>query len=306
MHLYAKGGIRYGNQNRTNQAAHAGNAAPLPPQTPGQNGAAAAVCGGCAAGVRGRGDRAVRRQPPARQREPQPVAAPADTPAQAEPTAQPAAPGQYVVAIDPGHGGINPNIGAEDWGSEADGVRESDVTLCTAQLLYEKLAADDRFAPLLTADGSTYLKPSERAAAAKAAGADLLLSIHLNSDASAATNGLECYAAPPALAANAESVRFGRLVTAAFRDQLGLTLRGWDGVRYLYFDANNARVVAESSDTTVRSDPTFTVLEDCGCPAVLVEEGFITNASDRAALCTDSACEQAAELYYQCIIDFFE
>lgn len=238
--------------------------------------------------------------------EPQPVAAPADTPAQAEPTAQPAAPGRYVVAIDPGHGGINPNIGAEDWGSEADGVRESDVTLCTAQLLYEKLAADDRFAPLLTADGSTYLKPSERAAAAKAAGADLLLSIHLNSDASAATNGLECYAAPPALAANAESVRFGRLVTAAFRDQLGLTLRGWDGVRYLYFDANNARVVAESSDTTVRSDPTFTVLEDCGCPAVLVEEGFITNASDRAALCTDSACEQAAELYYQCIIDFFE
>lgn len=73
---------------------------------------------------------------------------------QAEPTAQPAAPGQYVVAIDPGHGGINPNIGAEDWGSEADGVRESDVTLCTAQLLYEKLAADDRFAPLLTADGA--------------------------------------------------------------------------------------------------------------------------------------------------------
>ena len=88
--------------------------------------------------------------------EPQPVAAPADTPVQAEPTAQPAAPGQYVVAIDPGHGGINPNIGAEDWGSEADGVRESDVTLCTAQLLCEKLAADDRFAPLLTADGSTY------------------------------------------------------------------------------------------------------------------------------------------------------
>ena len=56
----------------------------------------------------------------------------------------------------------------------------------------------------------------------------------------------------------------------------------------------------------MRSDPTFTVLEDCGCPAVLVEEGFITTASDRAALCTDSACEQAAEQYYQCIIDFFE
>ena len=139
MHLYAKGGIRYGNQNGTNQAAHAGNAAPLPPQTPGQNGAAAAVCGGCAAGGRGRGDSAVRRQPPARQRRAtarrgarrQACASGADGPARR-------GAGQYVVAIDPGHGGINPNIGAEDWGSEADGVRESDVTLCTAQLLCEK------------------------------------------------------------------------------------------------------------------------------------------------------------------------
>ena len=53
--------------------------------------------------------------------EPQPVAAPADTPAQAEPTAQPAAPGQYVVAIDPGHGGINPNIGVLVGGGISNG-----------------------------------------------------------------------------------------------------------------------------------------------------------------------------------------
>ena len=230
---------------------------------------------------------------------------PADVPADVHPapTAQPAA--QFVVAIDPGHGGVNPNIGAEDWGSEADGLRESDITLRTARLLYDKLAADGRFAPVLTADGSAYLKPSERAAAARDAGADLLLSIHLNCDASTATHGLECYAAPPHLAANAESVRFGRLVTAAFRDELGLTLRGQDGVRYLYFDANDARVIAESSDTTPRTDPTFTVLEDCACPAVLVEEGFITNAADREMVCRDDACEKAAEMYYQCIVRFF-
>ena len=101
-------------------------------------------------------------------------------------------------------------------------------------------------------------------------------------------------------------MRFGQLVTAAFRDGLGLTLRGQDGVRYLYFDANDARVIAESSDTTPRTDPTFTVLEDCACPAVLVEEGFISNAADREMVCRDDACERAAEMYYQCIIAFFE
>ena len=77
-------------------------------------------------------------------------------------------------------------------------------------------------------------------------------------------------------------------------------------MRYLYFDANNAPVVAESSDTTVRSDPTFTVLEDCGCPAVLVEEGFITNAGDVALVATDAACEAAAQAYYECILTYFD
>ena len=223
-----------------------------------------------------------------------------DTPA---PTAAPAAP-RWTIAIDPGHGGVNPAIGAEDYGGEAAGVRESEITLRTARLLYDKLAADDRFQPVLTVDGTAYLKPSQRAAAAKAAGADLLLSIHLNSSIGGDISGFECYAAPPDSPYNAESVRFGRLVADAF-GSLGLPLRGTDGVRYLYFTANDTRAVTESTDTTPRSDPSFTVLEECGCPAVLAEEGFITSESDRALLCTETGCQQVAEAYYQCIVQFF-
>ena len=229
---------------------------------------------------------------------PEPTAAAAPVPTQA-----PAVP-QWTIAIDPGHGGVNPAIGAEDNGSESDGVRENEITLRTARLLYDKLAADARFRPVLTADGTAYLKPSQRAAAAKAAGANLLLSIHLNSNASGEVSGFECYAAPPALPYNAESVRFGRLLAGAF-GSLGLPLRGTDGVRYLYFTASGARAVTESTDTTPRSDPSFTVLEECGCPAVLAEEGFITSESDRALLCTETGCQQAAEAYYQCIVQFF-
>ena len=57
---------------------------------------------------------------------------------------------------------------------------------------------------------------------------------------------------------------------------MGMELRGIDGVRYIYFDDNDNRYIRESNDTTVLSDPTFTVVQKCGCPAVLVEEGFIT------------------------------
>lgn len=211
--------------------------------------------------------------------------------------------GRIVVAIDPGHGGINPNIGAEDYGSEANGLHESDVTLATAQALYDLLEADDRFAPVLTADGSAYLKPSERGAVAKAAGAQLLLSIHLNYDGDASSSGFECYAAPPSLSTNEDSVRFGQLVATAFSN-LGLRLRGANGVRYLYYDENDNKLIYESTDPTVRWDPTFTVLEACGCPAVLCEEGFISNAGDMALLSGDG-CDTAAKTYYDCICAYF-
>ncbi|MFR3790672.1 MAG: N-acetylmuramoyl-L-alanine amidase family protein [Blautia massiliensis (ex Durand et al. 2017)] len=213
--------------------------------------------------------------------------------------------GRIVVAIDPGHGGVNPSIGAEDYGSEANGLRESEVTLATAQALYDLLEADGRFAPMLTADGTAYRKPSERGAAARDAGAEFLLSIHLNCDGSSETSGFECYAVPPDhLATNAESLRFGTLAAQAFGD-LGLRLRGANGVRYLYYDGNNQKQIYESTDSTPRSDPTFTVLEACGCPAVLCEEGFISSPSDMDLLAGDEGCAAAAELYYQCLCEYF-
>ena len=209
-----------------------------------------------------------------------------------------------VVAIDPGHGGVNPSIGAEDWGSEANGLRECDITLATARALYDLLEADGRFAPMLTADGTTYLKPSERGAAAQAAGAEFLLSIHLNYDGSSASSGFECYAAPPALATNAESVRFGLLAARSF-GELGLRLRGATGVRYLYYGPNDEKMIYDSTDTTPRSEATFTVLEACGCPAVLCEEGFISSPEDMALLAGDEGCQAAAERYYQCLCEYF-
>lgn len=218
--------------------------------------------------------------------------------------AVPAGDGRIVVAVDPGHGGVNPTIGAEDYGSEANGLRESEITLATAKALYDLLAADDRFAPVLTADGTTYLKPSERGAVAAAAGAQLFVSIHLNYDGSSDSSGFECYAAPPHLSTNADSVRFGQLLADAF-GQMGLRLRGTTGVRYLYYDNNDNKQIYESTDTTPRWLPTFTVLEACQCPAVLCEEGFISNAGDMALLAGADGCAAAAQTYYDCICAYF-
>ena len=154
--------------------------------------------------------------------------------------------------------------------------------------------------------GALPLVPEHRAdARAEAAGAQLLLSIHLNYDADSRVSGFECCPATPQLSTNADSLRFARLVAEKF-GAIGMELRGIDGVRYIYFDDNDNRYIRESNDTTVLSDPTFTVVQKCGCPAVLVEEGFITNAGDVALVATDAACEAAAQAYYECILTYFD
>ena len=209
-----------------------------------------------------------------------------------------------VVAIDPGHGGYNENNGCWDSGTKGDGVTEAELTLRIAGMLEELLRQDRRFAPVMTTDGSTYLKGSQRGAAAQAAGAELLVSIHFNSDPVHDSRGLECYPATPAMATNADSLRLAAAITEGFA-ATGLPLRGENGIRYLYFDANDNRVVYESSDTVPRTDPTFTVLETCGCPAVLVEQGFLTNPADAALFSSDEGCRSAADIYYRAICRYF-
>lgn len=89
--------------------------------------------------------------------------------------AKPAAP-QYArlitVAIDAGHGGEDPGaIGAA-------GSREKDITLALAKKLKQKLDAQDNMRAVLVRDGDYFVPLSQRVGKARAAKADLFLSIH--------------------------------------------------------------------------------------------------------------------------------
>ena len=106
------------------------------------------------------------------------------------------------------------------------------------------------------------------------------------------------------MATNADSLRLAAAITEGFAAP-GLPLRGENGIRYLYFDENDNRVVYESSDTVPRTDPTFTVLETCSCPAVLVEQAFLTDPADAALFSTDDGCRGAAGIYYRAICRYF-
>ncbi len=193
-----------------------------------------------------------------------------------------------VIAIDPGHGGTDP-------GSEGSGLWEYEMTWQVANELVNLLEQDGRYAPVLTIteeesqnSDMPRVEPAERAQRANDAGAVLLFSIHGNSDPSGTASGFECYAIPPGQQYHDESVALARL-TAQKITQTGQPLRGQDGVRYIYFDTYDNRMVYESSDETPRNEPTFRLLADADCPAVLVEQCFLTNPQDAARLATPAA-----------------
>lgn len=214
-----------------------------------------------------------------------------------------------VIAIDPGHGGTDP-------GSEGSGLWEYEMTWQVANelvnLLVNLLEQDGRYAPVLTIteeesqnSDMPRVEPAERAQRANDAGAVLLFSIHGNSDPSGTASGFECYAIPPGQQYHDESVALARL-TAQKITQTGQPLRGQDGVRYIYFDTYDNRMVYESSDETPRNEPTFRLLADADCPAVLVEQCFLTNPQDAARLATPSGAKQAAKAYYEAICEWME
>lgn len=204
----------------------------------------------------------------------------------------------FIVAVDPGHGG-------GDIGAEGVYFDEWEMTWKTADYLMDLLKADERFSPFLTTDGTEYEKASQRAANAVAGGAQLLISIHGNSGEDPSYTGFECYPVPPGRTYNAESLAFAQLIADGFGNA-NEKLRGQNGVRYIYYDANNEKQIYEVSDTSVHSDPTFTLLEECGCPAVLAEQCFVTSPADVDAFGDDDGCHAAAQIYYDAICSWYE
>jgi N-acetylmuramoyl-L-alanine amidase len=95
-------------------------------------------------------------------------------------------PGHFLVMIDPGHGGYDPGT------QSADGVMEKDLALQIAMRLKAALEAHGIRAEL-TRSTDVFISLAERTRIANSAGADLFVSVHLNSSPNPDTTGIEVY-----------------------------------------------------------------------------------------------------------------
>lgn len=198
------------------------------------------------------------------------------------------------IAVDAGHGGSD--IGAEGV------VKESEMTEATARALIELLEGDERFSVVLCRDWDVRSTPTERGQEAARQGADLLLSIHGNSweGSGQDVHGFECYPCVPGTDQYEESMRFAQLICNEI-SAAGGTLRGSGGIRYIYFDEKDNRIIKEKGDEAATGMPTFSILENAGCPAVLAEQCFVTSAADVDLFGDEDGVRLAAQCYYKAI-----
>lgn len=204
----------------------------------------------------------------------------------------PARGGPRVVVIDPGHGGRDP-------GAPGKAAHEKDVTLAAAKALKARLERTGRYRVVLTRTNDVYIPLESRVQIARAADADLFISLHADSGPTAANRGASVYT----LSERGES----RVTRVLRKDDwlmpaslpgadrtvgeiiLDLTQRSTRN-RSAEFATLLLENIADETPLLRRShrDGNLMVLLAPDVPAVLLEMGFINNAEDERQL-TDPA-----------------
>ena len=203
--------------------------------------------------------------------------------------------GLLTIVIDPGHGGIDP-------GAERDGLQEATVMLQLAQEVAEALTRVGDINVVLTRDSDTFVPLEERVTIARAVAADAFISLHADALEEDDATGASIYT----LTDDAIDGASQRMAERHDRADLvaGLDLSGQDDtVATVLMDLARLEtgpkgerlaeaLVAglEEAGATLNSRPRreagLAVLHAADFPSILVEVGFLSNTSDRAALAT--------------------
>jgi N-acetylmuramoyl-L-alanine amidase len=201
---------------------------------------------------------------------------------------------EIVIAVDPGHGGHDP--GAQG----PTGVREKDVTLAISRQLVDLINDEPGMRGILTRRGDQFVVLRQRMERARAANADLFVSIHADAVRNRQTRGATVYVLNEKGATDEAARRLAARENAA--DLIGgVSLGDKDPVlaSVLLDLSQNASLSASiaAGDAilgqlarvgallrpTVQQAP-FMVLKSPDVPSVLVETAFISNPQDERNL----------------------
>jgi len=220
-----------------------------------------------------------------------------------------------LVMIDPGHGGIDPGA------TGPDGIEEKAITLAFSDALAESLAGRGDLAVRMTRSDDRFLSLADRVEQARAAGADLFVSIHADAAPQHYVRGATVYTLserPSDAEAALMAARENRVDALA-----GLAVESEDDeVTDIFVDLMRretrlfsrrfADLVLDELAGTVRliNNPhrsaRFRVLMAHEIPSVLVEIGYLSNREDAALMVQPTWRQKVAERVAAAVSRYFD
>lgn len=235
-----------------------------------------------------------------------------------------AAPGRAVAAtrrlrplimLDPGHGGLDPGCISQS------GVFEKDITLATARALAREIEGAGRYRVTLTRADDEFVPLPERVRRARAAGADLMLSIHADALPDERMRGASVFTLSEQASDRAAAALAARENKADFVAGIDLS-RHAPEVSNILFDlarreTNNesirlARSLVAELGRRVRllnhshRSAGFAVLKAPDVPSALVEIGCLSNPEEEALLQSAPYQHKLTGGLAQSLNDFFD
>jgi N-acetylmuramoyl-L-alanine amidase len=218
--------------------------------------------------------------------------------------------GVKTVMIDPGHGG-------RDTGAVgSSGLLEKDVAQAVAEELADVLKRQG-FHVYMTRTGDAGVPVKRRAEIANLALADVFVSIQCDASFSRSTRGFRVSYHRPGAAGPDAGRSWGEAGLARVRPGPGArphdellwerAQNAYAGESVLLAELIRGRVAREleTRDRGIRGGD-LVLLSGCTMPAVLVELGCLTNASDEALLADESFRKAAARAIARGIVDYRE
>jgi len=221
-----------------------------------------------------------------------------------------------VIAVDAGHGGVDPGA------SGKRGTREKDVVLAVARALVARINQEPGMKAVLTRDDDYFISLQERTKRARRAKADLFVSIHADAIANPDVSGSSVYVLSDR-GASSEAARW-----LAERENAA-DLKG--GIKLDDKDAMLANVLLDLSQTASISasmvaaenvlksldrigevrkprvqQAGFVVLKSPDIPSMLIETAFISNREDERKLSQPAHRAKLANAIFAGIEQYFQ
>jgi N-acetylmuramoyl-L-alanine amidase len=208
--------------------------------------------------------------------------------------AVPAEARDLIIAIDAGHGGEDPGA------SGRSGAHEKTITLALARALAREVDAIPGMRSFMVRDGDYFLRLETRRERARAAGADLFISLHADAFSDPRARGAHVFV----LSQNGATSEMARILAERENsaDHIGgVALADTDNVlATVLLDLAQTAAISASLDLgesvlgglggvtrlhkrTVQQ-ASFVVLKSPDIPSILIETGYITNPEEEANL----------------------